>query len=185
MTADPASPSQRAAVRAQRRARRNQRIARRENFFDLIASGYSCRQIAEAAKVSAATVRREIDRAIAERRLDAPERYARVQVARLTKALRLADASIERGELKAIKPYMRLIAALDRYHGLGAARVRSRASASAHSAAPAAPPLSLTAPPLALPDAAPPLDGDPPIAQEVAGQDDPRIDSGDSSHGAG
>ena len=119
MTREPASPSQRAVVRAQRRARRNERIARRENFFDLVASGYSCRQIAEAAKVSAATVRREIDRAIAKRRLDAPERYVHVQVARLTKALRLADASIERGELKAVGPLVRLVAALDRYHGLG------------------------------------------------------------------
>jgi DNA-binding CsgD family transcriptional regulator len=100
MTKDPASPSPRAAVRAQRRARRNERIARRENFFDLVASGYSCRQIAEAAKVSVATVRREIDRAIAEGRLDALERYVHVQVARLAEALRLADASIERGELR-------------------------------------------------------------------------------------
>ena len=119
MTLDPAPPSQRAAVRAQRRERRAARIARRETFFDLVASGYSCRQIAEAAKVSAATVRREIDRAIAERRLDAPERYVHVQVARLTKALRLADAAIERGELKAVRPLVRLVAALDRYHGLG------------------------------------------------------------------
>ena len=176
MTADPASPSQRAAVRAQRRARRNQRIARRENFFDLIASGYSCRQIAEAAKVSAATVRREIDRAIAERRLDAPERYARVQVARLTKALRLADASIERGELKAIKPYMRLIAALDRYHGLGTASAR-RAPATGATLPPAeVSRRALPAPPLAATDRAPSLDGDPPVTEE-AGWDDPRTGS--------
>ena len=53
MTNDPASPSQRAAVRAQRRARREARIARRESYFELFASGYSCQQIAEAAKVSA------------------------------------------------------------------------------------------------------------------------------------
>ena len=162
MTTDPASPSQRAAVRAQRRARRNERIARRETFFDLVASGYSCRQIAEAAKVSAATVRREIDRAIAERRLDAPERYAHVQVARLTKALRLADAAIERGELKAVRPLVRLVAALDRYHGLG------RAGAQRAPAAGAPPPpteaLALPAPPLAPANAASPLDGVPPIA---------------------
>ena len=49
-------------------------------------------------KVSPRTVRREVDRALEERRLDAPERYARLQVARLTKALRLADASIDQGE---------------------------------------------------------------------------------------
>jgi len=150
MTRDPASPSQRAAVRAQRRARRNERIARRENFFDLVASGYSCRQIAEAAKVSAATVRREIDRAIAERRLDAPERYAHVQVARLAKALRLADASIERGDLKAVGPLVRLVAALDRYHGLGRASTQRAPAAGAPLPPAEAPPLALPAPPLAL-----------------------------------
>ena len=186
MTSDPASPSQRGAVRAQRRARRNARIARRENFFDLVASGYSCRQIAEAAKVSAATVRREIDRAIAERRLDAPERYVHVQVARLAKALRLADASIERGDLKAVGPLVRLVAALDRYHGLGGASAQRAPAAAGAPLPPAeAPPPALPAPPLALTHAAPPLDGEPPIADKVAGRDNPRIESGDNHHGEG
>ncbi len=181
MALDPAPPSQRAAVRAQRRERRAARIARRETFFDLVASGYSCRQIAEAAKVSAATVRREIDRAIAERRLDAPERYVHVQVARLTKALRLADAAIERGELKAVGPLVRLVGALDRYHGLGKASAHRAPAATVTPLPPAeAPPLALPAPPLALANAAAPLDGEPPIASEVAGGDDPRIEPTDS-----
>ena len=182
-TRDPASPSQGAAVRAQRRARRNERIARRENFFDLVASGYSCRQIAEAAKVSAATVRREIDRAIAERRLDAPERYVHVQVARLAKALRLADASIERGDLKAVGPLVRLVAALDRYHGLGRASTQRAPAAGAPLPPAEAPPLALPAPPLALAHARPPLDGEPPIAEEVADRDGPRVASRDGHHG--
>ena len=50
------------------------------------------------------TVRREIDRALAERRLDAPERFAQVQVARLVKALRLAEAAIELGESRRSRP---------------------------------------------------------------------------------
>ena len=150
MTTEPAPQSQRADVRAQRRARRAARIVQRESYFDLLASGYSCRQIAEAAKVSTATVKRAIDRAIAERQLDAPDRYAHLQVARLTKALRLADASLERGELKAVGPFLRLIAALDRYHGLGAAKAHSRPAAGAPLTAPAAPPFALPAPPLAL-----------------------------------
>jgi IS30 family transposase len=79
-----------------------------------MASGFSCERIAEEANVCAATVRREVDRAIAERRLDAPERYAHLQVARLNKALRVADASIEQGDMKAVGPFLRLAAALDR-----------------------------------------------------------------------
>jgi hypothetical protein len=116
-TSDP-TPSKRAGVRARRKAR----VARRETFFDLMASGFSCERIAAEAKVSAATVRREVDRAIAEQRLDAPERYAHLQVARLNKALRVADGSIEKGDLKAVGPFLRLVAALDRYHGLGPRR---------------------------------------------------------------
>ena len=140
MTDSPRQP-QRARDRAGRKQRRTERLARRESYFDLLASGYSCQQIAEGAKVSVATVRRAVDQALAERRLDAPERYAHVQVARLTKALRLADASIERGELKALAPFVKLVAALDRYHGL---------AASAPAAPAEAPPLALPASPLAL-----------------------------------
>jgi DNA-binding CsgD family transcriptional regulator len=158
-SSDPTSPSERAGVRAGRRARREGRIARRETYFDLMASGFSCERIAEEAKVSAATVRREVDRAIAERRLDAPERYAHLQVARLNKALRAADASIEQGDMKAIGPFCRVVAALDRYHGLSPQRPAQAPTA--------APPLALPAPPLALTHAAPVPDAEPPGAAEA------------------
>ena len=114
--------------------------------------------------MSLATVRREIDRAIAERRLDAPERYVHVQVARLAKALRLADASIERGDLKAVGPLVRLVAALDRYHGLGTATRTSTRRRPLPRRRLRPPPLALPAPPLALTDA------------KVAGRDDPLPD---------
>jgi DNA-binding CsgD family transcriptional regulator len=170
MSSEPASTSKRAEARAQRRERREARLARCESYFELLASGYSCRQIAEAAKVSVLTVKRAIDRAISERRLEAADRYAHLQVARLNKALRLADASIERGDLKAIEPFMRLIAALDRYHGLGPASARSRPSSCAPPAALTALPLALPAPPPALTRVAPPVDGGSP-ADETAADD--------------
>ncbi len=59
----------------------------REWSFNALAAGYSPQQIADIRKVSVKTALREIDSAIAERRLDAPERYAHLQVARPTKAL--------------------------------------------------------------------------------------------------
>ncbi len=96
------------------------------------------------------TVRREIDRALDARRLDAPERYVHLQVERLTKALRLVDFRIERGELAAVGPLMKVVAALDRYHGL---KDPPKPAADAPLAIPPAPP-----PPLALTHAAPPLD---------------------------
>ena len=113
--------SARAEARAATRARRIRRAERREGCFKLFVSGFSHHEIAAAMKVSAASVRRLIDQAIRERRLDAPERYAQVQVARLSKALCLIDHQIEQGDARAVTPLLRLVAALDRYHGLEAA----------------------------------------------------------------
>ena len=114
MTEDTTAPAPAPDVRAQRRGRRETGVARRERYFNLMVSGHGCSQIAKMVRTSVATVRREIDRALAERRLDAPESFAKVQVARLMKALRLAEAAVELGELKAVATYLRVVAALDR-----------------------------------------------------------------------
>ena len=119
MTDNPTPSTPTADRRTQGRARRATRFARRERYFNLMASGYTYAQIAKMVRTSVATVRREIDRALAERRLDAPERFAQLQVARLAKALRLAEAAVELGELKAVATYLRVVAALDRYHEPG------------------------------------------------------------------
>jgi hypothetical protein len=161
MTKDPAASTSAPDLRAQRRARRATRIARRERYFSLMASGYSCSQIARMVRTSAATVRREVDRALAERRLDAPERFARVQVARLVKALRLAEAAIELRELKAVAAYLRVIAALDRYHQVASGSSPARRSCEA-------PPLALPTPPKALSFTAAPATGEPDIVDEAA-----------------
>jgi DNA-binding CsgD family transcriptional regulator len=146
MTNDPKPSTQADGVRARRRSRRETRLARRERCFSLMTSGYSLSQIAKMVQASAATVRREIDRALAERRLDAPERFAQVQVARLMKALRLAEAAIEIGEMKAVATYLRVVAALDRYHELAAGPPPRPSKA---------PPLAPPTPPKALTYAAP------------------------------
>ena len=154
MNDDPASSTAAAGVRTKRRARREKKVAQRERYFDLMISGYNCSQIARMVQTSAATVRREIDRALAERRLDAPEHFASVQVARLVKALRLAEAAVELGELKAVATYLRVVAALDRYHELAAGGPPSRRPAEP-------PPLALPIPPKALTFTAPPFNEEP------------------------
>jgi hypothetical protein len=117
-------------------------------FFEALAAGFTAEQIAETGKVSVKTVRREIDRAIASRRFDAPERYAHLQVARLTKALRLADALIDRGDMRGLAPLVKIAGELDRYHGLQRPRAVPRAPLTK---APEPQPLA----PLALTHAAP------------------------------
>ncbi len=154
MTDDPAASTPTPDLRAKHRAQRATRIARRERSFSLLASGYTYNQIAKIVRTSVATVRREIDRALAERRLDEPERFAQVQVTRLIKALKLAEAAVELGELKAVATYLQIIAALDRYHELGRGRPSNRRPTDA-------PPLALPSPPKAPTFASPPASDKP------------------------
>lgn len=107
-----------ARKRAAGKARRARRVERREIIFDLLMSGYSAPQIAKATSVSPSAVRRVVNQALAERKLDAPEHFVRLQVARLNKALRCADLSLEKGEMKAIPHFLKVVAELDRYHAL-------------------------------------------------------------------
>jgi hypothetical protein len=133
--------SERARKRAVSKTRREAVIKRRETYFDLLVSGYSVEQIASHTKKSPSAVRRAVGQALAKRRLDAPEDYARLQVARLTKALRCADVSLEEGDLKAIAPFVKVVRELNLYHGVNFGR-----------APPLAPPpeIAPTAPRLAL-----------------------------------
>jgi hypothetical protein len=163
MNDDPAPHSKRADLRAGRKIRRKQQLALREAVFDMIASGYDYQVIAATLEISVATVRREFDRAIDERRLDAPERYARLQIARLNKALRVADGRLDKGDMKAVAPLLRIVAALDRYHGLAPSRPASETPL---------PPVALPAPPLALTHAAPPLGGEPLACEEAQNSPD-------------
>jgi AraC-like DNA-binding protein len=120
MSEEPNIPSAGAKKRASAKARREARAQMRQVVFEAMASGFSIEEIADMRKVSSRTIRREVDRTLDERRLDAPDRYIHFQVARLNKAVRVADAGLDRGELRAISPMIKAVKELDRYHGLGA-----------------------------------------------------------------
>ena len=153
MSDEPKSPSECARKRAAGKTRRAKLIERREAYFDLLVSGYSVDEIATATKMSRSAVRRAVSQALAKRQLDTPEDYARLQVARLTKALRCADVSLEKGDLKAIAPFVKVVTELNRYHGLEVGALRLMASATVPQIAPESSPrlalTHLTAAPLA------------------------------------
>jgi hypothetical protein len=135
--------SERARKRAAGKILREMLIKRREAYFDLLVSGYSIEQIASHTKTSPSAVRRAVGRALAKRQLDAPEDYARLQVARLTKALRCADVSLEEGDLKAIAPFVKVVRELNLYHGVNFGPARTAPGALLE-IAPTSPPLALT-----------------------------------------
>jgi DNA-binding CsgD family transcriptional regulator len=141
----PAPAGVREAERLAAKARRRRCLARRQACFEALSAGYSHEEIARRLKISVATVRRDVERGIDERRLDAPERYVHLQVDRLTRALRSMDDLVERGDVRAVKPLVSLVGALDRYHGLDASWRRDPSFLAAPAPAPAAP-LALSAP---------------------------------------
>ena len=144
MPNEPTPTSERARKRAEGKIRRQALINWRETYFDLLVSGYSIEQIASHTKKSPSAVRRAVGQALAKRRLDAPEDYARLQVARLTKALRCADLSLEEGDLEAIAPFVKVVRELNLYHGVNICPARFAPPAARPEIAPTSRPLALT-----------------------------------------
>jgi DNA-binding CsgD family transcriptional regulator len=119
----PAAPAARPLSRrdkqlARLKARRIELTKRREDMLDDIVSGCSYAYLAEKHKISVRTVRREVDRALDHRHLDRPDRYVRVQVERLTNAIKCIDRAILAGDYLAVDPLLKVIEKLDRYHAL-------------------------------------------------------------------
>jgi hypothetical protein len=136
--------SDRARLRALAQKRRVTRAERREIMLELVVAGYERELIAQKLCVSLATVRREVDKAIDQRALDAPDRYVRLQVTRLTRALRVVDDALQRCDLKAVEPLVKIVGLLDRYHGLAAASATNRQAVEPRRLSRAVAPLALT-----------------------------------------
>jgi DNA-binding CsgD family transcriptional regulator len=129
--------SARARMRAAAAEQREERARLRSEILELVVSGYTYEAIAEKLGLSVKSVRRATAKAIEKRRLDCGAHYVHLQVLRLTKAMRVVDLNLEKGDLKAVEPLLKVIAQLDKYHALSAP-------------APAPPPLALGRPALAL-----------------------------------
>lgn len=146
MTDEPTPLSRADEARLRRTGRRAAKAEMREACFQALADGFTHRQIAEARGVSVTTVRREIERAIAERPVNTLDEHVRLQIARVTKALAALDMRIGVGETSAVIPYLRTLAALDRYHAFDATKASIPSPERI-----AAPPLALAAPALEVP----------------------------------
>ncbi len=150
--------------RLDRRARRTRAAALRDASFDWLAKGFTHQEIAAVRKVSVAAVRRDIARAIRARQIETRDGHAQLQIVRLTRGLAVVTHRIEKGDMAAVGPLVKLVTALDRYHGAGRApaerapsRLPSREQA-----------VALTAPPLAIAHVAAPEAQD---ATQDAGDD--------------
>ena len=116
----PTTRSARAALRAAARERRSEKLERRRTLLDLVVAGYAYEQIANRFQISVATLRREIDRTLAQQAPDSAQRYVALQLARLNKAMLVVDLAMDRTDLRAIPALATLLGEFDRYHGLAA-----------------------------------------------------------------
>ena len=108
-------------------------------MLDDIAKGVHYSVIAGKHKISLRTVRREIGRALDQHWIETPQRHIRLQVARLTDALRLIDDAMLDGRLDAIDPLLKVLDRLDRYNALGQPVEKPRLLALTHSGHESAP----------------------------------------------
>ncbi len=116
-------PSVRKQQLSKTRALRAARAQRREDMLEDVVSGVERGVIAAKNKVSLKTVYREVNRALDQRRLEAPDHYVRLQVERLTRAVQSVDRAITDGDIDAIALLIKLTDKLDRYQGFGFAAV--------------------------------------------------------------
>jgi hypothetical protein len=114
-------------------------LERRTELLDNVVSGCSYLFLAQKYKISVRTVRREVDRALHYRDLDAPDRYVRLQVERLTLAIQTIDHALAKGDYHAVDPLLKVIEKLDRYHGINRPRPLGAAEPPARLEAAAAP----------------------------------------------
>jgi hypothetical protein len=103
--------------RERRRAGRREAALRKQRVFERLAEGRPHAAIAREESCSVQWIRRIIAEALQGREADPFEQFRKLQIARLSLALKVGHQALMDGKLAAIDPYLKTIKALDRYHG--------------------------------------------------------------------
>jgi hypothetical protein len=115
--------------RALLREMRRLRAARRDRIFGCFVRGMSHDAIASLENCSTQAVSKLIARELAERRIAPAGDFAKLQVARLNEALMAANMKMLEGDMAALDRVVKVVAELDRYHGLAEALERRESAA--------------------------------------------------------
>ena len=94
------------------RAERNQRIVERAR------EGVSYHEIAEEEGLSEQRVRQIVTEVLEGREALERVHHARLQIDRICQAVRAAGAALERGDVRAVGPFLKAVEKLDRYQAL-------------------------------------------------------------------
>jgi hypothetical protein len=91
------------------------RVQRRSRIFARLREGAAYDEIAEVERLSAERVRQIVREALAQRLPDEDADHAKLQLARLRPAMKIATDAIEGGDVAAIPSFLKVLDRLDRY----------------------------------------------------------------------
>ena len=98
-----------------RRLTAHARVLRRGRIFARLREGWAYDEIAAHERLTAERVRQIVRKALEKRIIDEEAEHAKLQLARLQPAMRLAGEAIADGDVTAIAPLMKVLDRLDRY----------------------------------------------------------------------
>ncbi len=98
-----------------RRLNAHGRVLRRGRIFARLREGWDYDEIASQERLTAERVRQIVRKALERRIIDEGAEHAKLQLARLQPAMRLAGEAIAEGDVTAIAPLMKVLDRLDRY----------------------------------------------------------------------
>lgn len=104
-----------------RRVTARDRAERRLRILAHLQAGWSYEAIAAEERLSRERIRQIVVESLAERIVDARHDHLRLQIARLSPALRLAAAQVAAGDLRAVDRLIKVLDRLDKYQGAAAA----------------------------------------------------------------
>jgi hypothetical protein len=91
------------------------RVLRRGRIFARLREGWAYDEIAHDEGVTAERIRQIVREALGKRLLDEETDHAKLQLARLQPAMRIAAEAVADGHIKAINPLLKILDRLDRY----------------------------------------------------------------------
>jgi hypothetical protein len=103
------------------------RAVRQARIFARLRDGWAHDDIARDERLSVRRVRQIVSEALERRPVSDDETHLHLQIERLGPALQAAGAALAKGDAKAIRPLLKVLDQLDRYHAI----VRARASGGA------------------------------------------------------
>src|SRR5271165_1523562 len=98
-----------------RRLNAHGRVSRRGCIFARLREGWDYDEIAREERLTPERIRQIVRQALEQRIVDEGAEHAKLQLARLQPAMRLAAEAVADGDVKAITPLMRVLDRLDRY----------------------------------------------------------------------